>query len=142
MKLSQSLRVALITAGLTIPSTLADFIIIQDLGSPGAIGVGQILLACPANYYNCDCMLNGNRRADGMGMTSEPVFSVKGGLCGMGQLNFYQQSDGHWDLYVNNGDGSLQGRCYGDSRRSMCPNPPYAIDFLNQMVCYSHICGN
>ena len=89
-------------------------------------------------------MENGDRRAqvlvNGQGVWTLPdsFFSVEAGLCGMGQLNFYKQGDGHWDFYVDQGDGSLQGRCYSNSAVTSCSGDLYN----DELVCFSYICGN
>ena len=140
MKLLHSLAL-LATATLTIPFALADFHVTQGIAPGGGAG----LEACPSNYYNCNCLKDGDRAAqvlvDGQGVGSLPdsFFSIKAGLCGLGQLNFYKQGDGHWDFYVNNGDGTLQGTCYPNSATSTCSGGFY---FIDQLVCYSYICGS
>jgi hypothetical protein len=139
MKLTQSL--AIVTAALTIPSALADFHIVQGIAPGGGAG----LEACPSNYYNCKCLKDGDRAAQvlvnnhGVGSLPNNFFSTKAGLCGAGQLNFYKQNDGHWDFYVNNGDGSLQGTCYSNSAGTTCSDGFY---FYDQLICYSYICGH
>jgi hypothetical protein len=140
MKLAlQSL--ALMIAAVTIPSAIANFHIIQGIAPGGGAG----LEACPSNYYNCKCMRDGDRAAQvlvnggGVGSLPDDFFSVKAGLCGLGQLNFYKQSNGAWNFYVDGGDGSLQGTCYSNSGGSSCSG---GFIFYDKLVCYSYICGS
>src|ERR1700733_14773485 len=129
MKLAHSLALLAI-AVLTIPSALAAFHVVQGIAPGGGAG----LAACPSNYYNCKCLVNGDRAAQivvngqGVGSLSNNFFSIKGGLCGMGLFNFYKQGDGHWDFYVDNGDGSLQGTCYSNSATTSCSGGFYFND--------------
>jgi hypothetical protein len=104
-------------------------------------------LACPSNYYNCDCWGPHHDRA-GYVIRGDPnhstFFSISGAksLCGMGQLNFYKRDDGHWDFYVNNGDGSIQGKCYSnrkDEGSQICSAA--LITYTDLLVCYSYICN-
>lgn len=136
MKLAQSL--ALVTgASFTILSALADFHIVQ--GGSGSVGIE----ACPSDYYNCKCMAKRDRAARVM-FNDKPAeslpasfFYVQSGLCGVGQLNFYKQSDGTWKFYDDNGDGTLQGTCYPNAATTKCSN----VLFFDQLVCYSNICS-
>ena len=88
--------------------------------------------------------MNGDRAAEvrvdgkGVGSLDGSFFSVESGLCGLGQLNFYKQSDGSWDFYQNNGDGSLQGTCYSNTAITSCL---LAFNVYDQLVCYSYICN-
>lgn len=139
MKLAQLLPL-LVTAALSVPSALANFHVIQGIAPGGLAG----LEACPSNYYNCKCMTGGDRAAQvlvdghGVGDLPDDFFSIKSGLCGMGQLNFYKRSDGHWDFYVSNGDGKVQGACHSNTASSSCSGGFFFNDLL---VCYSYICG-
>jgi hypothetical protein len=104
-------------------------------------------LACPSNYYNCNCF-GGYSSDRGVVTTQSPAsatFSLPAGLCGLGQLNFYYQQDkGGWDFYVNDGDGSLQGTCYSNSASTQyCFNnlPLLETVYTDSLVCYSYICN-
>jgi hypothetical protein len=139
MKLAQSL--ALLTgASFTVLSALANFHIVQGIAPGGGAG----LEACPSNYYNCDCLENGVRAArvvvngNGVGSLPASFFSVDAGLCGLGQLNFYKQADGTWNIYVNEGDGTLQGTCNSNTAVNSCSD---GFIFNDELVCYSYICG-
>ena len=140
MKFIQSILL-LVTAALTIPSTLADFHIVQGIAPGGGAG----LEACPSNYYNCKCLKDGDRAAQvivndkGVGSLPDNFFSVKAGFCGMGKLDFWKRGDGHWDIYQSGGDGSAQGTCYGNTAGTNC-SPGFF--FNDQLVCYSYICGS
>ena len=140
MKLAQSL--ALLTgASFTILFALADFRITQGIAPGGGAG----LEACPSNYYNCKCLKDGDRAAQvvvndhGVGSLPASMFSVKAGLCGLGQLNFQKRGDGSWNIYKNDGDGSVQGTCYPDTAGTSCSG---GFFFYDQLVCYSYICGS
>ena len=139
MKLAQLLPI-LVTAALSVPSALADFHVIQGLTPSGS----SSLEACPSNNYNCGCMKNGDRAAQvidvngqGVGGLPNNSFSVKSGLCGMDQLDFYKSSDGHWDFYISNGDGTLQGKCHPNTASSSCSGGYF---FDDKLVCYTDIC--
>ena len=140
MKLAQSLAL-IISASFAIPFALADFHIVLVDGVNG----GE-LFACPSDYYNCDCFVNGNRRADvtvgGSEIRSLPegFFSVASGLCGLEQLDFYEQSDGSWDIYEENGDGSLQGTCNSNSAFRSCAATG-SVSIYDELVCFSYICN-
>ena len=136
MKFAPSLAL-LLTAALISPSALANFHIMHSDNR------FDPLIACPSNYDNCICMRDGKHGVQSLnGETSlGDAFSLNGGLCGMSQMNFYKRSDGHWDFYVNNGDGSLQGTCYSNTATNECYNDGGAIEIFNdELVCYSYIC--
>jgi hypothetical protein len=139
MKFAWQSFALLIGASFTIPSALANFHVIQGIAPGGGAG----LEACPSNYYNCNCLKNGDRAAqvlvNGQGVGSLPnnFFSIKAGLCGLPQLNFYKNGNGAWDFYINNGDGSLQGTCYPNRATTTCSG----FYFSDQLVCYSYVCG-
>ena len=143
MKLAKSLTL-IISPSILIPFALADFHIIQGIAPGGGSGV----VACPSNYYklNCNCLENGDRAAQvsvgdskGVGSLPETFFSVKSGLCGFGQLNFYKQRNGVWNIYENNGNGHLQGACYSNTAGTSCSSGYFKF-FYDQLICYSYIC--
>ena len=128
---------ALLTgASSAILSAHANFHITQ-----GIVGNSAGLEACPSNYYNCDCLANHNRAAEvvvnGQEVESLPdsFFSVQSGFCGIGQLNFYKQGDGSWDIYQNDGNGSLQGKCYSNRAR----NIPASSSMTNWFVTVTFV---
>jgi hypothetical protein len=139
MKLSHSLAL-LVTAALTLPSTVADFHITQT-----SDGYDRDLkfVACPSNYFTCDCLVNGDRTAQIV--TANPprgFFHTTGNFCEVTtQLNFYERDGGYWQFYENNGDGTLQGTCYSNSAQAIC-NLEYPLHWVDQLVCYSYICGH
>ncbi|KAJ2983081.1 hypothetical protein NQ176_g945 [Zarea fungicola] len=109
-------------------------------------------IACPSNYLNCKCYGGFADNSDrGVGLASGSSlsrdFSLKGGLCGTGQLDFYYRPNlGHWEFYVNGGNGDIQGTCYknSDSLKG-CGIGPHTVletNYSDQLVCYSYICGN
>jgi hypothetical protein len=144
MKLTHSLAL-LVTAALTLPSTVADFHVTQVHGSPTS------LVACPSDYFTCDCLSTDDRGAqivvNGNEVTSLPsnFFSTGRRFCGVQQLDFYYRSDtGIWQFYVNNGDGSLQGECYSNTASGSCWEPqeiPATLSWVDKLVCYSYICN-
>jgi len=105
-------------------------------------GVDGGLIACPSNYLNCDCWINGDR---GQLISGDPdslgaFFQVDEGLCGLGYLNFYEGAGGVYDFYMDGGDGTLQGQCFPNSFTDHCSHPSATV--VDQLVCYSYICGN
>jgi len=56
----------------------------------------------------------------------------------MPAMNFYKRGDGHYDFYVANGDGSIQGTCYNNNAVLMCGDTRVE----DRLVCYSYICKN
>ncbi|KAL6860852.1 hypothetical protein J3F83DRAFT_717163 [Trichoderma novae-zelandiae] len=130
----------------------ADFHILTGPCSiaPGFGGsLEDYAVACPSNYYNCDCMLNGDRASHvvsgqtpkyGLTDTGSSYFEL-GGMCGVGDMNFYLQDDGTWLFYIAGGDGSVQGTCYaGDNSIKDCNAFSAACSLSNILVCYSYIC--
>ena len=136
MKLAQSLAL-IISASFAIPFAFADFHIVERFLEYG------VHLACPSDYYNCRCFVDDDRSeyvtvGDGVVINlPDNFFSVQSGLCGLKQLDFYKQSDGSWDIYEENGDGSLQGTCNSNSGSNKCGR--YGI--YEELVCYSYICN-
>ncbi|PTB68469.1 hypothetical protein BBK36DRAFT_1138588 [Trichoderma citrinoviride] len=142
-----------VLAALSLASVVAaDFHILTGPCSiaPGFGGsLESYAVACPSNYYNCDCMLNGDRTGHviagetpvyGLSSTGSNYFELDG-MCGTGNLNFYLQSDGTWLFYIAGGDGSVQGTCYnGDNSVTDCNEFSAACSLSNILVCYSYIC--
>lgn len=103
--------------------------------------------ACPSSQYGCSCFKAGsNVKLSGGRQELETYFQIQPGFCGMGWLDFYKSSDGSWDLYVNNGDGQVQGKCWSNSAYVACPLGSMPInstlEYNDKLVCYSSICGN
>ncbi|KAJ2982980.1 hypothetical protein NQ176_g1025 [Zarea fungicola] len=106
-------------------------------------------IACPSNYMNCNCYgrfaANADRGVEVAHGSTSGDFSLKAGLCGMGQLDFYKRSGGFWEFYVNNGNGDIQGTCYKNSAELQgCGINPLSVletNYDDQIVCYSYICG-
>lgn len=103
--------------------------------------VNSYTTACPSNYYNCNCFFDDDRAA--LGPTYDVIadggnFSIEGGLCGLSQLDFYNVGGGHYQFYVHNGDGTLQGDCYTNVGSVGCGGAIYE----DRLVCYSYICGS
>jgi len=57
----------------------------------------------------------------------------------MQKLDFYKRGDGHWDFYVNNGAGKIEGRCYSTNDEQDCLGG--RIVWVDELICYSYICG-
>ncbi|KAF9502596.1 hypothetical protein BS47DRAFT_1356897 [Hydnum rufescens UP504] len=140
MKLAHSLAL-LVMAALTMPSALADFHILRGVQTNTGYSYD---VACPSDYYYCDCFMHASRGA-GITMVGGGLsygFSTQGNLCGMGQLDFRLQNDGHWEFYVHNGDGSLQGTCSSNIGSILnCPHSPDDYFFYEQLLCSSYICN-
>lgn len=80
-------------------------------------------------------MFNGN--------PSKSYFKLNKGLCGMGVLDFYKQSDGTtWKFYEAGGDGSVQGTCYKNTANWACSSTGTGVLVSDWLVCYSYICGS
>lgn len=60
----------------------------------------------------------------------------------MGKMNFYEQDDASWLFYVDGGDGTVQGQCYGNEANSDCKSGDLVLLIEDRLVCYSYICGN
>lgn len=108
-------------------------------------------IACPSNYMNCKCYGGYKPNSDrGVGTVSGGIsgdFSLKAGLCGMGQLDFYHRADQKkWEFYVHGGDGSIQGTCYPttDTIKGCALNTGTTLqtNYDDKLICYSYICGN
>lgn len=115
----------------------ADFHIFD--GTNG--GDGYAAKAVPSNHYSClgwrsAPIVSGMPSVD----SSTPAFSVQG-LCGVAQLNFYNNGAG-FDVYVNGGNGTTVGACSAADGRSInggsaCPDG-YAV--FDEYVCLSYVC--
>lgn len=120
-------------------SAMADFHIIINDNSIAAI---------PSNKYDCraltdgfDTFKNAALLLSGLPTGDVPTtnFQMRGSLCGASALNFYPQSDGTIQAFINNGDGSLLATCHNDARK----NTIHCSDGQNwseKFVCYSNLC--
>jgi hypothetical protein len=146
----------LLTASLfTLSHVAADFHISAVVG--GSVGYcspdggcidnyNNRVVACPSNYWNCDCFSKGDRgvlvdNGNIQDITGLNYFQTDPGLCGMGAMNFYKQGDGSWVFYVAGGDGSLQGKCYNNSGSDYCWYALGSDSVRDRLVCYSYICN-
>ncbi|KAH8812848.1 hypothetical protein F5884DRAFT_317650 [Xylogone sp. PMI_703] len=143
-----------IIAALGLASLVAaDFHILTGPCSiaPGFGGeLEDYVVACPSNYYNCDCINGGDRAGhlqdgdtpvDGITTTDSDYFQISG-MCGVGAMNFYKNDDNSWTFYLDGGDGSVQGTCYaGDNSIKDCNSFSAACSVSNILVCYSYICN-
>lgn len=138
MKLAVSRSLALLTSALfTILPALADFKIVKVTNS--GISEPQGVLEACASGNICDCMNNGAPalvEVDGVRTVNLPAnfFSVKAGLCGSKQLNFYNMGKGVWYIYVDHEDGTLKGQCSSDGTQTVCSK---GFVVYNQLVCTS-----
>ncbi|KAF8228275.1 hypothetical protein L208DRAFT_1404083 [Tricholoma matsutake] len=128
MKFPQSL-VLFLTAALIIPTTLADFHVLN-------IGGGFQSKACPSNNLSCGCLTTSCSAYITSGNPQgTPFVKIAPGLCGAGELLLHTDVPGHWTLYEN---GAVKGWCY--------PNPggtvscPSAV-FHDTLVCITPICN-
>jgi hypothetical protein len=89
------------------------------------------LIACSSNDLSCDgCYVAGltaTESGDDLGMNwrdkifpDSGVWSMKAGLCGAPQLDFYDQGNGHWEVYSHDGDGSLAAAAILGPNRLTC----------------------
>jgi hypothetical protein len=97
----------------------------------------QKFIACPSNYYNCNCFTQNDRTGQVDGNARGDFFSVRHGLCGMPKLDFYKRADNHWDMYASGGNGQILGTCYSNSAETFCGSKVAA----DELVCYSYVCG-
>ncbi len=129
--LNFSLLSALFTA-----AALADFHIVKYIDDDGDTSY-QIL---PSNKYNC--VQIGNFGYVSTGTPGDGYFqTISRSTCGItAPLDYYKRSDGHYDFYINNGDGSLQGTCYYNVGSHTVCNGDTREKYYEQYVCYSYIC--
>ncbi|KAL7960473.1 hypothetical protein V8C34DRAFT_321356 [Trichoderma compactum] len=95
-----------------LPFSTAD---LQVLTGPCSISPGEggeiesDVVACPSNYYNCDCMLWGDRAGflragdtpvDGLSTTGSTNFQLSG-MCGVGNMDFYKQGVTAADCFIS-----------------------------------------
>ena len=147
MKLAQSLGALIITgsASFVIPFALASFHVATIRIDEGVGSDASRLLktlACPAYLYHCLCFVKNNR--DSVGVIPGPFdgqhnVSIVSGLCGMGKLNLFKNSDGSWYIYVDKGNGTIVGTCYPNTAYLTC-NDGVDTTIVDNLVCYSNIC--
>ncbi|KAI0630628.1 hypothetical protein C8Q77DRAFT_217561 [Trametes polyzona] len=120
------------------PSVVADFHIFN--GTNG--GKGFASKAVPSNHYSCLGWRAAPLIDDLPDVDSTAIaFSVRD-LCGVPQLNFYNNGAG-FDVYIHNGDGTVIGTCRAASGESIngaaaCPDE-FAV--FDAYVCMSLVCG-
>ena len=149
MKLAQSL--ALIITG------SASFVIPFALASGLHLGVVQIphayafVTACPASHYDCSCFKDGTNGAmvTFVGQSFPPPagpdisFSINSGLCGLGKLDSYSNSDGNWDIYEHKGNGTVLATCYPTTSNILTCD--HGTEVNDKLICYgtsnSNICN-
>ena len=152
MKLAQSLAL-IITGGSSfgvIPFALADFNVTKFINQ---IGIAA-LAACSSKAYGCNCFPYGTNAAkvvsnatSGAQLASLPenTFSVESGFCGSAFVyDFYNRSDGTWELYEHGGNGIVQGTCHPNTKSvTTCDDGHYEnIVLYDQLVCSSGLCSN
>ncbi len=61
--------------------------------------------------------------------------------CGLvGPLDFYQQSDGTYKFFINQGDGTVQGTCFSNKGSHIVCNGDTSDKFYEQYLCYTQAC--
>lgn len=99
-------------------------------------------VACPSNYFNCKCLVSSDRtgHVDG-GNPGTGFFYIDSGFCGMGQMNFYDRGNGHWEYYLNGGDKI--GDCYGNGNdgAKQCGITGGSAITTGGLVCYGYPCN-
>ncbi len=116
----------------------ADFHLGWWVNSGGAAGN----YICPSNYFNCQCIQNGDRRAtitpSWGNLWDESYFSAKN-ACEVSKLDFWKRDDGHLDMYISNGDGKVVGQCWrGDAEKECLAGNVF---WHSWYWCYSYIGG-
>ncbi|KAF2158889.1 hypothetical protein M409DRAFT_30594 [Zasmidium cellare ATCC 36951] len=138
-------RVALIAASGLINLCLGDFHVLTASIGTGSGGSDQ-QLACPSNYWNCNCMFHNDRTGyvdsgNADASTGSTFFQISAGLCGLGEMNFYRNGDA-WDYYLAGGDGSKIGSCYSNSASKTCYIPVLGLGSGEDLlVCYGYPCN-
>lgn len=99
-------------------------------------------LACPLNYWNCDCYISEDR-AGHVSNQATDNFSIDG-MCGVGQMNLYKDNNADTlSMYHNGGDGQVIGRCYRNTAERICrvggSSPGLAV-VNDEWVCYTYVC--
>ncbi|KAK3994884.1 hypothetical protein QBC44DRAFT_390542 [Cladorrhinum sp. PSN332] len=119
-----------------LPSTLANF----HVGFSGRYGNA----ICPSPGFGCGCISSGIGRArvdpqnenlwrENVGWFSTP------GVCGSPKLDFWRRSDGHYDMYVSNGNGQKRGECWRADTTQSCLGD--RVEWFSWYWCYTDICG-
>ncbi|KAF3065390.1 hypothetical protein CFAM422_009570 [Trichoderma lentiforme] len=75
-----------------------------------------------------------------LGCPSATSFFSMGGLCGVGDLNFYQSGDTYIG-YISGGDGSQVATCYPTSGDKSCDYGAATCDWQQTWYCDSYICS-
>ncbi|KAI0369092.1 hypothetical protein BV20DRAFT_997262 [Pilatotrama ljubarskyi] len=121
-----------------IPSALADFHIFNGANGSGGFAAKTV----PSNQYSCAGwqsapVVDGVPDVD----SGTSAFSVRN-LCGVSQLNFYNNGNG-FDVYINNGNGQKIGTCGPGNDQSInggsaCPDG-YAV--FDAWICLTYVCS-
>ncbi|KAI0331676.1 hypothetical protein GY45DRAFT_599999 [Cubamyces sp. BRFM 1775] len=117
---------------------LADFHIFNGANGSGGFAAKTV----PSNQYSCSGwqsapVIDGTPDVD----SGVSFFDVRN-LCGVSQLNFYNNGNG-FDVYINNGDGSKIGTCGPGNGGSINGNQPcsdgYAV--FDEYICLTYVCS-
>jgi hypothetical protein len=103
-------------------------------------------IAFASSDYNCDnfapsishSVSNINTLNGGRPLPSFFTFGTD--FCGeQYKINFYENSDGTYDFYQNDGDGALLGTCYPDAEIMGCDGGNVGVQDV--LYCTSSVCG-
>lgn len=135
----------LLAAATFITQALADFHIVttETFDNSGYIATFQ-RQACPSNYYNCECFGGGDREGSFGSDNYWGDFSMDGGFCGMGQMDFYPDGDALINFFIAGGDGNPIGYCTpntGDSLDCWRGAAAGDVTVYDQWYCHSYVCG-
>lgn len=146
------LPISLLTAALAawITPAAADFHI---LGRATRLFAGpgdsiDMLIACPSNFFNCQCIGDSKNSAavvdyDLNSLPSGGSFELAAGLCGAGAMNFYDRGSGKWEFFANGGDGTKLGDCNVNTNSAVtdCTSAFQTSTASSLLICSSSICG-
>jgi hypothetical protein len=149
------LTIALSFGILFSPVVRGDFHIMLDGGctrSPAVLAEpfpdeplpeGGCWIACPSDYLTCSCAVDTEDRTGWVNPHDGSPgdvggFTMMAGLCGMGVMHFYPQSNGSI-AYYDAESGTLLGYCYAGGHSLMhCAHSQVAQD---DYVCLGYPCN-
>lgn len=126
----------LVLSAVLLPTTLADFHVVQETF------LGRFRTV-PSNKYKCEWVNQFGQITSGS--LESGYFQVTGNTCGANKLDFYRRDAGHWQAYNNGGDGQVQAECYDNSNAHGIQGcggftiPGWQA--LEKLVCYSYLCN-
>ena len=123
-----------------IPFALAD-IHVYTIHIDDGVGGDAGTRACPSNFYDCNYFTD-LRHSEAVlpgPFDGQHNVAILSGLCNMGQLNLFINSDGTWSMYVDKGNGTIVGTCYPNTANTTCHSAVYKT-IVDKLVCYTNIC--